>query len=132
MCHVRVTEFTALTQLELEHKFDAALGGWGTGTDPETTENIFGTGKERNFGQYSNPDVDKLYEQGRGEFDREKRAAIYAKIHELIYADQPYTWLYYRNSFYGFNKSLRGYMFSPRGPYHYNPGISGLWKEAMQ
>ena len=59
-----------------------------------------------------------------------KRAKIYGKIHELLYEDQPYTWLYFRNSFYGFNKDLRGYVFSPRGPYGYGPGFSSLWKPA--
>jgi peptide/nickel transport system substrate-binding protein len=29
---------------------------------------------------------------------------------------------------YAFNKSLRGYMYSPRGPFHYSPGISSIWK----
>lgn len=130
ICHVQPLEFTVLQQKELDHQFHAAMGGWGTGTDPDTTINIFGTDENRNFGQYSNTEVDRLFEQGRKEFDREKRAAIYAKIHELLYEDQPYTWLFYRNSFYGFNKNLRGYKFSPRGPYNYNPGFSALWKVA--
>jgi peptide/nickel transport system substrate-binding protein len=50
----------------------------------------------------------------------------------LLWADQPYTRLYYRNAFYGFNKSLRGYVFSPRGPYHYGPGFSSIYKPAAQ
>ncbi len=41
---------------------------------------------------------------------------------------QPYTWLYSRNSFYAFNKQLRGYAFSPRGPYHYGPGVGAMYK----
>ena len=47
------------------------------------------TGQPRNYGHYSNAEVDKLYDEGRKEFDRQKRAAIYAHIDELIYADQP-------------------------------------------
>ncbi len=49
------------------------------------------------------------------------------RIQELLYEDQPYTWLFWRNSFYGFSKQLRGYVFSPRGPFHYSPGFSSLW-----
>ncbi len=130
ICNVKPTEFTVLQQLEIDHKFQAAMGGWGTGTDPDTTINIFGTGENRNFGLYSNKEVDELYKQGRLEFDPEKRAAIYARIHEIVYEDQVYTWLFWRNSFYGFNKSLRGYKFSPRGPYNYGPGFDSLWKVA--
>jgi len=133
-CNVRALEVTVLSQELLEHKFDAYFSGWGTGTDPDTTENIWTTKaitEGRNFVQYSNAEVDKLYDAGKLEFDREKRAAIYAKIDELVFEDQPYTFLYYRNSFYGFDKRLRGYKFSPRGPYTYSPGFSSIWAAAQ-
>jgi peptide/nickel transport system substrate-binding protein len=126
VCHVKPTEFTVLTQLMTDHKFQAEMGGWSTGADPDTSLNIFGTGEQRNYGQYSNPRVDELFQQGRLEFDREKRAAIYGEIHNILWEDQPYTWLYYRNSFYAFNKKLRGYNFSPRGPFHYSPGFESI------
>lgn len=126
--NVKPTEFTVLQQLLLEKKFDAAFGGWGTGTDPDTSENIWATGAGRNFGSYSNPEVDRLFVEGRTEVDRAKRAEKYARIHELLWEDQPSTWLYWRNSFYGFSKNLRGYVFSPRGPFHYSPGFGSLWK----
>ncbi len=126
--NVKPTEFTVLQQLLLEKRFDAAFGGWGTGTDPDTSENIWATDAGRNFGSYSNPEVDRLFVEGRTEVDRAKRAEKYARIHELLWEDQPYTWLYWRNSFYGFSKDLRGYVFSPRGPFHYSPGFGSLWK----
>ncbi len=130
ICNIKPTEFTVLQQLNRDHKFEASYGGWGTGTDPDTSENIWTTKaitQGRNYGQYSNPEVDKLYEEGRREFDFEKRKKIYARIHEILYEDQPYTWLYYRDAFYGFNKKLRGYKFSPRGPYSYGPGFGSIW-----
>jgi peptide/nickel transport system substrate-binding protein len=128
ICHVKPMEWTVLQQENLEHKFQATFGGWGTGTDPSTTENIFGSKGDRNYGQYENAEVDRLFAEGLKEFDKEKRGRIYARIHEILYDEQAYTWLYYRNSFYGFNKSLRGYRFSPRGPFHYGPGFSSIWK----
>ncbi|MBX3415295.1 MAG: peptide ABC transporter substrate-binding protein [Pirellulales bacterium] len=131
ICNVTPLETTVLQERLLLHKFEANFGGWGTGADPDTAENVWATGEARNFVNYSNPEVDKLFEQGRREFDREKRAAIYAKIHELIYKDQPYTFLFFQSSFYGFNKNLRGYMFSPRGPYNYGPGFDAIWSTAQ-
>lgn len=128
ICHVRPMEFTTLQEKQRKHEFHAVFGGWGTGVDPDTSENIFATDQGRNYGQYSNPEVDRLFAEGKKEFDREKRAEVYRKIHELMWDDQPYTWLYYRNAFYGFNKSLRGYVFSPRGPYNYGPGFDAIWK----
>jgi peptide/nickel transport system substrate-binding protein len=127
-CKIRAMEFTVLIDKMQKHDFQAAFGGWGTGADPDTSDNIWGTGQERNYGGYSNPEVDKLFIAGRHEFDPEKRAEIYGKIHTLTFEDQPYTWLYFQNAYYGFNKSLRGYNFSPRGPYHYGPGFGSIWK----
>lgn len=129
-CNVKPLEFPVVIDRMNKGDFEAAFGGWGTGTDPYSLENIFMTGKDRNYGGYSNPEVDKLFEEGLRELDPEKRVAIYQKIHKLLYEDQPYTWLFYQNAYYGFNKQLRGYRFSPRGPYNYGPGFGSIWKPA--
>ncbi|MFM8951645.1 MAG: peptide-binding protein [Planctomycetaceae bacterium] len=126
--NVRPLEATVLQQLTQEKKFQAYFGGWGSGTDPDTSENIWATGAGRNFVGYSNPEVDRLFVEGRREFDKAKRAEKYGRIQQLLSEDQPYTWLYWRNSFYGFSRELRGYVFSPRGPYHYSPGFGSIWK----
>jgi peptide/nickel transport system substrate-binding protein len=130
-CDVSAMEFPVLVEKLSGHDFQAAFGGWGSGIDPDTSENIWATGENRNYGQYSNPEVDKLFVEGRRELDPAKRPAIYRQIHQKLWDDQPYTWLYYRNAFFGFNKSVRGYVFSPRGPYHYGPGSSSLYKAAQ-
>ena len=126
-CIVKPTEFTVLTQNVRDHKFQASFGGWGTGTDPSSSVNIWGTDEGRNYGHYTSPRVDELFDQGMVEFDPSKRAEIYGEIHKILWEDQPYTWLFYRNSFYGFNKRLRGYHFSPRGPFTYGPGFTSIW-----
>lgn len=134
VCHIKPLEFSVLMEKTRKHEFQAAFGGWGTGADPDTGENIWTTKaikNGRNYGSYSNHKVDQLFEAGKREFDRDKRAAIYAEIHKILWDEQPYTWLYSRNSFFGFSKQLRGYIFSPRGPYGYGPGFSSVWKPAM-
>ncbi|MCH8840316.1 MAG: peptide ABC transporter substrate-binding protein, partial [Planctomycetes bacterium] len=131
VCHVKPTEFTVLMQMVRDHKFQAAFAGWGTGADPDTAANIWVTNAGRNYGGYSNLRVDALFVQARHEFDEEKRMVLYGEIHNLLWEDQPYTWLFTRNSFYGFNKRLRGYNFSPRGPFHYDPGIDSLYMPAL-
>jgi peptide/nickel transport system substrate-binding protein len=131
VCHVKPTEFTVLVQLQTDHKFQAALGGWSTGADPDTTLNIYGTAEQRNYGQYSNPRVDEHFKTARLEFDADKRNALYGEIHNILWEDQPYTWLYNRQAFYGFNKRLRGYNFSPRGPFHYSPGFESIHAAAV-
>ncbi len=130
--NVRPLESTVVQELTLKKKFQAYFGGWGAGTDPDSTENIWATGAGRNFVNYSNPEVDRLFVEGRRELDRTKRAEKYGRIQEILCDDQPYTWLYMRNSFYGFSKDLRGYISSPRGPYHYSPGFGSLWKPRQE
>jgi peptide/nickel transport system substrate-binding protein len=127
ICHVVPMEAAVFQQRVQNKKYEAEMAGWGTGTDPYLTQSIFGTGEERNWGSYSNPRVDALYKAGLVEFDRQKRAEIYGEIANLIYADQPYLFLYNQNRFFGFSKKLRGYRFSPRGPYGYAPGFGSLW-----
>jgi peptide/nickel transport system substrate-binding protein len=127
ICHVQPMEAAVFQQRVFEKKFEAEMAGWGTGADPFTNENIFATGGERNHGEYSNSKVDELFEAGLKEFDREKRGEIYGQISNLIYEDQPYLFLYNQNWFYGFNKKLRGYRFSPRNPFGYSPGFSSFW-----
>ena len=128
IANVRPVEVTAMQEMMQKKNFQACFSGWGSGTDPDSSENIWKTGEMRNYCGYSNPEVDRLFAEGRRELDRNRRAEKYARIQEILYEDQPYTWLFWRNSFYGFSKSLRGYAFSPRGPYHYSPGSGSLWK----
>ena len=128
VCDVSPMEFTVWQDAMLNKRLQACFGGWGTGADPDTSVNIWGTGEARNSINYSNPEVDRLFEEAKREFDREKRGEMYAEIDRLIYEDQPYTFLYHQSSFYAFNKDLRGYMFSPRGPYSYSPGFSSIWR----
>ncbi len=127
ICNITPMEAAVFQERIFNKNFEAEMSGWATGADPSLTKNIFGTGQGRNFGSYSNPEVDRLYVEAQKEFDRDKQAELYGKIHTLIYQDQPYMFLYNRHSLYGFNKKLRGYRFSPRGPFHFSPGIDAIW-----
>lgn len=127
VCHVRPTEFTVMQEKARNHEFQAMFAGWGTGTDPFTTANLWKTGENRNYGEYSHPKVDELFDKAKFELEQENRAKFYREIDDILWEEQPYTWLYYRSGFYGFNKKLRGYRFSPRGPYSYGPGFDSFW-----
>jgi peptide/nickel transport system substrate-binding protein len=76
--------------------FDACVLGWSLSVDPDAYEIWHSSQIETgfNFISYQNPEVDRLWEEGRKEYDVEKRRKIYWRIHELIADDQPYTFLY--------------------------------------
>jgi peptide/nickel transport system substrate-binding protein len=132
ICNITPLEAAVFQQRVYERHYEAEMSGWASAADPSLDRNIFGTGEGRNFGSYSNPVVDRLFSAAEKAFDPQKRAELYGQIHRLVYEDQPYLFLYDLNSFYGFNKKLRGYRFSPRGPFHYSPGIDSIWSPRQQ
>jgi peptide/nickel transport system substrate-binding protein len=64
---------------------------------------------------YKNEEVDRLLTFGRRTFDETKRAAIYHRVHELIYADQPYMFLYSSDILPIVNSRFRNVEASPIG-----------------
>lgn len=95
---IRVIEWSAfLSQFIEPRNFEAVLLGWGLSRDPDLFD-LFHSSKtkpgEFNFVSYHSEEVDRLLLEGRRIFDQARRRAIYQRIHELIYADQPYTFLF--------------------------------------
>jgi peptide/nickel transport system substrate-binding protein len=76
--------------------FDACILGWSLSPDPDDYQIWHSSQIEKgfNFVSYKNPEVDRLWEEGRKEYDVEKRKKIYWRIHELMAEDQPYTFLF--------------------------------------
>lgn len=128
-------EWSAFVEKTRKHEFQATMAAWGTGTDPDTGWNLWRTEEYktgRNYGGYSNPRVDELFELGRREFDFDKRKEIYQEIHKLVYEDQPYTWISNRPTLAVFNKRIRGVQFSPRGIFGFDPSFSDWWVRGGQ
>ena len=59
-----------------------------------------------NTSYYVNPKVDALFDQGLGEVDAEKRAAIYGDIQKILWKDVPAVPLGFDNILAGVNKHL--------------------------
>ena len=96
---LRRLEFVALTKLMQEHDFDAIMGGWGRGAGDEDLYQIFHSSQIKggsNFIGYANPEVDRLLEEGRLEFDAAKRAKMDQQIHQILHDDQPYLFMFAR------------------------------------
>lgn len=61
-----------------------------------------------NFAGYSNEEADRLIEQIRGEFDVSKRRALERRLHERLYADQPYLFMTARQSLDAAKRRVHG------------------------
>ncbi len=57
---------------------------------------------------YNNPELDRLFDSGRVELDKDRRSKIYQEVHRIIYEDQPTLFLYTPFTFYGVSTKFGG------------------------
>jgi peptide/nickel transport system substrate-binding protein len=73
-----------------------------TNQDPDIFEDAFHSAsfapKRANRGYYSNPEVDRLLEEGRRTLDQERRKQIYAQVQRILTRDLPYVDLWYMDN----------------------------------
>lgn len=77
--------------------FDALVLGWSMGVEPDLYQiwHSSQTGPHQlNFIGYRNPEADDLIVRIRREYDFDRRVELCHRLHALIAADQPYTFLY--------------------------------------
>ncbi|OLB96134.1 MAG: hypothetical protein AUH30_13525 [Candidatus Rokubacteria bacterium 13_1_40CM_68_15] len=105
---LRTYEFVAyLNNLTYKHKGGPVwLIGWGTPTiDAETIYGpLFRTGA--NLTTYSNPDLDRLFDEAQTIMDEKKRLAEYQQINKLWVEDAAAVPLYQQLDLYGASKRL--------------------------
>jgi len=106
---------------------------WNTGLDPDGESPLFssdGVASGSNVTGYRNPEVDRLFDQGRHELDPVRRRDIYLRVSESIQRDRPVLQLTYGVAYLALDRRLRGIGFSPLGQtYGYVPGRRGWWLE---
>jgi peptide/nickel transport system substrate-binding protein len=101
-----------------KRRFEAVLMGWFLARDPDCYD-IWHSSKTRegefNFIGYKNERVDELLKEGRATFDQEKRTQIYREIHDILYEEQPYLFLYSPDALPIVNSRFRNVEASPIG-----------------
>ncbi|MDD2716650.1 MAG: peptide-binding protein [Candidatus Wallbacteria bacterium] len=121
--HLKTMEWSVFLKALKEKNFDATLGAWSVGPEPDHyhiwhSSQIPDVAKEKagsNYISYSNPEADRLWDEGRATFDMQKRREIYGKIHALLHEDQPYTFLFVKESIVAVNKRVKGVTITPSG-----------------
>ncbi len=116
---IKVLEWSVFIDQCINKKnFDAVLLGWSLPREPDNFD-IWHSSKtkegEFNFIGYKNTEVDYLLEQARSTFDITKRAEYYHRIHEIIYEEQPYMFLFVPESLSVLHKRFRGVKPAPIG-----------------
>ena len=113
---IRLIEFATSFKQAQAGEFQAFLIGWSGRIDPDGNSYVFlHSGAPLNDGVYSNPDVDKGFEDARLTSDPAKRKAIYEKVTGQVLKDEPIIYLYHRKLLIAHTARLEGYRQMPDG-----------------
>jgi peptide/nickel transport system substrate-binding protein len=89
--------------------FDINCFAWvGTPFAVSSTQGNYSTGQSSNYGQYSSPKVDDLYQSAVGELDPAKSAALGNQIDQQPTADLANVPLYQKPTFIAWRNSFTG------------------------
>lgn len=116
-----------------ENNFDACALGWGGGSVDLDPKQIWHSSSAVKGGSnrigYTNPEVDKLIEQGRSELDKKKRVELFRQVYEKIAHDVPYAFLF-NDRFVLYAHSTRMKMAKPT--YKFEVGWNYWWIDAAK
>jgi peptide/nickel transport system substrate-binding protein len=113
---IRLIEFATSFKQAQAGEFQAFLIGWSGRIDPDGNAYVFlHTKAPQNDGVYSNPEVDKGFEDARLISDPAQRKAIYQKVTGQVLKDEPIIYLYHRKLLIAHTTGLEGYRPMPDG-----------------
>jgi peptide/nickel transport system substrate-binding protein len=123
-----VENATMIEQVYTNKEFDIAVTGDSAYVDPNTLIlPAFKTDESGNFVSYSNPDMDKLIEDGIAATDQEARAEIYRQIQQILLDDRPWIPFFVANQYEAMRNNVKGYVHIPTGS---NIAFRETWIEA--
>lgn len=125
--NAKTTSLEWATFLERIRKgdYDAYVGGWAMNVVEGDMYQIWHSKSAEeggsNYIQYKSPELDKVIETIRSEFDYNKRLALYKQAQQIINEDQPYTFLVSEQQTGAYHNRFQNVQFFAPRPC-YNPG----------
>jgi peptide/nickel transport system substrate-binding protein len=117
---LRTIDWSILLERVKSQEFDAVILGWTSGgAQPPDLYQIWHSSQAvpggSNMISYKNAEVDKILTDYRTEFDAAKRKALYDRFQEILYDEQPYTFVYAGKSLVAYDKRFHGVTWYPVG-----------------
>jgi peptide/nickel transport system substrate-binding protein len=113
---IRLIEFATSFKQAQAGEFQVFQINWSGRIDPDGNSYVFlHSGAPQNDGGYSNPETDRLMEEGRLTSDFAKRKAIYERLTKIVLNDEPIIYLYHRKLLFAHTTKLQGYRQMPDG-----------------
>jgi peptide/nickel transport system substrate-binding protein len=109
--------------------FQAQLSAWGLDVDPDPFDFWHSSQSPggQNYAGFADDEVDALCEEGRGTLDIDARAALYRRVHEVLHAQQPFTFVYHPENVRGLDVRLRGVQAAATGIWGWYPSTLEWW-----
>ena len=108
---VQELEWSVYLDKTKKHEFDATYSGWTSPTTPPDPFQIWHSsqseGEGSNYISFKNKKNDELIEAYRNEMDEDKRIALIKEWQQLIYDEQPYTFLWSGRARYIYDKRFK-------------------------
>ncbi|HLN93344.1 MAG TPA: ABC transporter substrate-binding protein, partial [Thermoanaerobaculia bacterium] len=128
---IRSLEWATFTERVDAGEYEAATLAWAA-ADPNPDPLPYWHSSQfppqgLNSAGYSNPAADRLMEEARGELDREKRRAIYHRLHRVLRDNPPVVFVVNASQKYAFRRRVHGLVTSPLGLYGFSPGPLSWW-----
>lgn len=128
---VRKLDGGSMIERVISGRYEAVFLGYSLDLDPDLYANFHSsqfTPEGQNWVFYSNPEVDELLSKGREEQDPVKRREMYMRVHEILAADQPYTWLVQPSARWAVSRQVRNVEVAPGlGLFNWVPGARSWW-----
>jgi peptide/nickel transport system substrate-binding protein len=113
---IRVIEFATSFKQAQAGEFQVFQINWSGRIDPDGNSYVFmHTKAPQNDGGYSNPEADKLMDDGRLVSDPAQRKAIYEKLTKILLEEEPIIYLYHRQLLFAHTTKLEGFKPLPDG-----------------
>lgn len=116
----RAVDWSIMLERVKHFDYDAVILGWtASGAQPPDLYQIWHSSQAVEGGSnhisFMNERVDSLLTQYRTEFDPAKRKVLYDEVQEILYDEQPYTFVYAPKSLAAYDKRFRGVTWYPTG-----------------
>ncbi len=126
---VRTLPFQAVTEKASNHEGDIWAFGWALSLDPDVDSPLFtreGYRTKANMSSYLNPEIDRLFDEGRHTLDPQARQQIYHRISKIIDRDVPVVPIHVIQTRVLVHRRLRGVVFNSLGQsFAFWPGRRG-------
>ncbi|HYH12857.1 MAG TPA: ABC transporter substrate-binding protein [Thermomicrobiales bacterium] len=124
---VDLQENAVLLENYFSGNWDLSVTGTSAYVDPnDVIQSNFGTGQASNGMGYSNPDVDRLIQEGIEATDQAERAEIYAEIQRILLEELPWINLFIADQYEAMKSYVKGYVHIPTGS---NRSIRSVWMD---